>query len=98
MTHVVQLMQAKKTSVGELLIKYQKLTGNESNPTPCTTNGHHNQTNDEDTDVFCSVGKFGLIISTLEQIGYMRRFYDEYCTKPNPEPTCSKKLKKYYTR
>lgn len=89
-THVVQLMQAKKTSVGELLLKYQN-----TDNTPCSPS--NNQSDKE--RVFCSVGIFGLIISTLEQIGYMRRFYDEYCDGNHKDDnTCSKKLKKYYTR
>jgi len=50
------------------------------------------------TDAYCNVGKYGYIISMLEQLGYIYRFHITYCvTDPNGEK-CTAKTKKYVDR
>jgi hypothetical protein len=48
---------------------------------------------------FCVIGKFGYLLSILEQIGYMHRFYLSYCEGSHADPAkCSKKQEKYKKR
>jgi hypothetical protein len=63
-------------------------------PTYCVTN--------KLTDAYCNIGPYGYIISLLEQIGYMYRFFLTYCVKESNdhynEGKCKKKLEKYTSR
>jgi hypothetical protein len=45
---------------------------------------------------YCNIGKYGYFLSILEQIGYMWRFYNQYCK--NDQNNCKKKLIKYGDR
>ena len=45
---------------------------------------------------FCMVGKCGFILSIIEQIGFMKRFYNAYCKDNNSK--CLSKLVKYEFR
>jgi len=52
------------------------------------------------TEVLCDIGKYGYIISMLEQIGFIYRFDITYCQPdghPDPEK-CLKKMNKYKER
>jgi hypothetical protein len=49
-------------------------------------------------DPYCAVGKYGFIISILEQIGYMYRFYEHYCFEGGNPEKCAKKMEKYGKR
>jgi hypothetical protein len=49
-------------------------------------------------DPYCAVGKYGFIISILEQIGYMYRFYEHYCLEGGNPEKCAKKMEKYGKR
>ena len=50
------------------------------------------------TTPFCSIGKYGFLISAMEQYGYLLRFYKTYCIDPNDKYLCDKKQKKYNCR
>lgn len=45
---------------------------------------------------FCMVGKGGFILSIIEQIGFIKRFFNKYCNGDNPK--CLSKLVKYEFR
>jgi hypothetical protein len=48
---------------------------------------------------YCDIGKYGYFLSILEQIGYMWRFYNQYCVNvKTDESQCRKKLIKYGDR
>lgn len=54
-------------------------------------------------DPFCSIGKYGYLLSLLEQIGYLYRFDNLYCQGGQENPhfdfkSCDKKDSKYYIR
>ena len=83
-THVVRILQVDKAAS----IKYATKSPIElCNGVP------------KGEDPYCAIGKFGFIISILEQMGYMYRFYNHYCigSEANPEK-CDKKIKKYGER
>ena len=49
----------------------------------------------------CKVGRTGFILSALEQLGYMYRFYKTYCIETDShydKEKCSKKMAKYDSR
>jgi hypothetical protein len=47
----------------------------------------------------CNIGKFGYILSMLEQYGYLLRFYNTYCSVEHfNNESCTKKLTKYGSR
>lgn len=47
----------------------------------------------------CSIGRYGFILSLLEQIGYMKRFQQTYCYKEHSNTVkCAAKLAKYKLR
>lgn len=50
------------------------------------------------TDPYCAIGKYGFIMSILEQMGYMYRFYHHYCVDENHQEKCKKKINKYGDR
>jgi hypothetical protein len=52
------------------------------------------------TEPLCDIGKYGYVISMLEQIGYINRFKITYCLSTGhlDEGKCAKKLKKYKER
>jgi hypothetical protein len=52
------------------------------------------------TEPLCDIGKYGYVISMLEQIGYINRFKITYCLSTGhlDEAKCAKKLKKYKER
>jgi len=55
--------------------------------------------NQEKVEPYCAIGKFGFILSILEQMGYIYRFYNHYCIGDHPNPDkCKSKLKKYGDR
>jgi hypothetical protein len=53
-------------------------------------------------DPFCSIGNYGYVLSALEQMGYIYRFWLTYCDNNSnghyDDAKCSKKLKKYFER
>jgi hypothetical protein len=82
-THVVRILQADKVAAE----KYATKSPIElCNGVP------------RGTDPYCAIGKYGFIISILEQIGYMYRFYHHYCVEENYREKCEKKIKKYGDR
>ena len=51
------------------------------------------------TDPYCSIGPYGYLLSALEQIGYIYRFYISYCTLDfYDNANCEKKRSKYLVR
>jgi hypothetical protein len=84
--HVVRILQASK----EKREKYATLVPKEY----CGGEIQH-------LDPFCSIGKYGYILSALEQMGYIYRFYLTYCQEDNnhyDSYKCLKKQKKYLER
>ena len=82
--HVVRILQASKGS----LIKYKTTM-----PSALCKKERIQ------VDPFCSIGPFGFILSILEQIGYIYRFYLKYCIGNHVElGKCNKKLTKYMER
>ena len=52
-------------------------------------------------DGFCTIGKYGYMLSILEQLGYIIRFYNTYCTTIEGHADvekCKKKYTKYIER
>jgi len=52
-------------------------------------------------DPFCSIGYYGFVLSSLEQLGYMYRFHTTYCVEGKghfDREKCEKKQKKYKAR
>lgn len=49
-------------------------------------------------DPYCSIGKYGYMLSALEQVGYMYRFYYDYCDIIIDKSKCDKKIEKYRKR
>jgi hypothetical protein len=48
---------------------------------------------------FCVLGKYGFVITILEQMGYMYRFYQHYCVGGHiDQAKCEKKIEKYGKR
>ena len=56
-----------------------------------------NKTSNFSDKPFCMLGKNGLILSIIEQIGFMNRFYNHYCKEPL-DTHCFSKLFKYEFR
>ena len=84
-THVVRILQADKTNAE----KYKTKTPEE------LCNGENKVQN----SAYCAIGKYGFVISILEQMGYMSRFYKHYCVGDHPDKAkCDKKMKKYGDR
>uniref|UniRef100_A0A6C0D2K9 Uncharacterized protein n=1 Tax=viral metagenome TaxID=1070528 RepID=A0A6C0D2K9_9ZZZZ len=89
--HVVRILQASKDKKD----KYISLKPKEY----CIGEIQH-------LDPFCSIGKYGYILSMLEQMGYIYRFYLTYCEKDSGfkiighynEGKCKKKRDKYVER
>jgi hypothetical protein len=84
-THVVRILQANKDAVA----KYKTTSPTElCNPTGLAENA-----------AYCAIGKYGFVMSILEQMGYMSRFYKHYCVGDHPDKgKCDKKMKKYGDR
>jgi len=84
-SHVVRILQASKND----LSKYKSITPS----IYCNKEIQH-------LDAFCSIGKYGYVLSILEQMGYAYRFYKTYCISNLHENTekCNKKIKKYKER
>ena len=52
-------------------------------------------------EAFCTIGKYGYMFSILEQLGYIIRFYNTYCTNIEEHfdiNKCNKKYAKYIER
>ena len=52
-------------------------------------------------DPFCSIGYYGIVLSAMEQIGYMYRFHTTYCVQDKGhfnDAKCKKKQEKYSIR
>jgi hypothetical protein len=84
--HVVRILQASKDQIE----KYKTLVPKEY----CQGEIQH-------LDPFCSIGKYGYILSALEQMGYAYRFYLTYCQKDNSHydySKCARKQGKYMER
>ena len=83
-THVVRILQGSP----ENKQKYATKTPQEI----CNVN-------QEKVEPYCAIGKFGFILSILEQMGYIYRFYNHYCIGGHPDPSkCEKKMTKYGDR
>jgi hypothetical protein len=84
-THVVRILQANKEAVD----KYKTQPPSEL----C------NKTTKSENPAYCAIGKYGFVMSILEQMGYMSRFYKHYCVGEHPDQAkCDKKMKKYGDR
>jgi hypothetical protein len=84
-THVVRILQADKTNAE----KYKTKTPEEL----C------DDENKVQNSAYCAIGKYGFVISILEQMGYMSRFYKHYCVGDHiDQAKCDKKMKKYGDR
>jgi len=82
--HIVRLLQAQKNN----LEKYKTTTPS----TYCAGKS-------KPLEPYCIIGKYGYVISILEQIGYIIRFYNTYCTGSHKnDAKCGKKIKKYMDR
>jgi len=82
--HVVRILQASKGSLEKYKTTMPAIL--------CKKETQH-------IDPFCSIGPFGFILSILEQIGYIYRFYLQYCIGEHVElGKCAKKLTKYMER
>ena len=93
-THIVRILQANPTTKSKYATKSPEelCVGTPS---------------EQAKDPYCTIGKFGFIISMLEQMGYMYRFYNHYCVpsqerdetmKATMKTACEKKIKKYGDR
>jgi hypothetical protein len=84
--HVVRVLQASK----DLQEKYKTIT-----PTWCTKYPAI-----ADETVICKIGRFGYLMSMLEQLGYMYRFHLTYCNDNDHKDSekCNKKIDKYQKR
>ena len=78
--HIVRLLQQKKDE----LQKYDTLTPG----TYCNKRIQH-------LDPYCTIGRYGYLLSILEQIGYLYRFHMTYINKPD---LLHKKTTKYTDR
>lgn len=77
--HVVRTLQSSKD---------KRITYNTSTP--------YLLCHDKDRlDAFCTIGKYGYLLSILEQLGYVIRFYNTYCTNMENHKDISKCDKKY---
>ena len=83
-THVVRILQASKDNPD----KYKNIE-----PIAYCKTGDPN-------DPYCSIGKFGFVLSMLEQIAYINRFNKTYCEGGlHPDGVkCLKKIGKYMPR
>ena len=54
------------------------------------------------SEPLCNIGKYGFILSALEQLGYIYRYHIIYCNKPSGvlklDNRCKQKYKKYIFR
>jgi hypothetical protein len=85
--HVVRVLQANKNDPN----KYKTIT-------PQWCYAHKDMSN---KIAICKIGRFGYLISMLEQLGYMYRFHLTYCDNSNThydDAKCKKKLSKYKER
>ena len=82
-THVVRILQANKEAVEKYATK---------SPIELCNGVEKGE------DPYCAIGKYGFIISILEQIGYMYRFYEHYCLEGGNPEKCATKMKKYGNR
>lgn len=85
-THVVRILQQESQNN----FKYPTLTPS-STEEMCSKN--HNITHIP----ICTIGSYGYMLSLLEQLGYLYRFYLTYC-ETNDENNCNNKMKKYSER
>jgi hypothetical protein len=84
-THVVRILQANK----EAAEKYKT-----TKPQELCSDATKSQ-----NPAYCAIGKYGFVMSILEQMGYMCRFYQHYCVGHHiEEEKCNKKMKKYGDR
>lgn len=81
--HVVRILQASQTK----LDKYKTLLPK-----------HYCNGKIQHIDPFCSIGKYGYLLSILEQIGYIYRTNIQYCSGKRADKKCIKKMKKYKGR
>ena len=82
-THVVRILQANTQNVK----KYNTQTPIELCGDPLEKIKN---------PAYCAIGKYGFVMSILEQIGYMFRFYKHYCVGNHVDKEkCLKKMKKY---
>ena len=84
-THVVRILQANKDAAE----KYKT-----EKPKELCSDAKKSQ-----NSAYCAIGKYGFMMSILEQMGYMCRFYQHYCVGDHKEEEkCNKKMKKYGDR
>ena len=82
--HIVRLLQAQKNNIH----KYNT-----------TTPLQYCYGKIKSLEPYCIIGKYGYVISILEQIGYIIRFYNRYCIGNHHNvKKCKKKLDKYMDR
>lgn len=87
-THVVRIIQANSNNP-ENANKYAT-----KSPTDLCSD-----TTKSENSAYCAIGKYGFVMSILEQMGYMFRFYKHYCVgEPPDQAKCNKKMKKYGER
>lgn len=85
-THVVRILQADKDSANKYKVNWPKAL--------CEGTLRDNN------KAYCTLGKYGYIMSIMEQFGYVYRFHKEYCVEgAHKDATkCEKKKKKYMER
>jgi hypothetical protein len=82
--HVVRVLQSSK----DLQEKYKTIT-----PQWCA-----DHEDIAEATVICKIGRFGYLMSMLEQLGYMYRFHLTYCNDHKDSEKCDKKKEKYQKR
>jgi hypothetical protein len=89
--HVVRILQASKAMAS----KYKTVT-----PKIFCKGISVIQHLNEHVEPYCTIGYYGFMLSILEQIGYLYRFYLEYCKEGEHQnlEKCEKKKKKYMDR
>jgi hypothetical protein len=85
--HVVRILQANKNSLN----KYSTSTPLELCPIGSTST---------QLEPYCAIGYYGFLLSALEQVGYMYRFYLTYCPDGShpDDAKCKSKITKYKKR
>ena len=85
-THVVRILQQQSQSN----LKYPTLA-------PSSIEDMCSKNHDITHIPICTIGSYGYMLSLLEQLGYLYRFYLTYC-ETNDENNCNNKMKKYSER
>ena len=88
--HVVRTIQAKKDTTNTFAKREQQIIHN-------ITDCKEAQPSVAFQYALCMLGEVGLTLSIIEQIGFMHRFFNDYCQDPQNDK-CLSKLLKYQDR